>query len=192
MELASIQVFRYSCLRTLKYFLQTFNTGNINVWQQAPELLRKHLSDACITLSSSASFVLKELAATVKTMRKSSEIDFSIGEMQFAVLKLENAMKSLPNHLVATPSSTSDGDAKAEPIRKTATPSSVMEILPLATLVSMLTETAARIKEIADEVNELAKLADFKPPNTKKASQSQSSNQVDEPSNNEERTKGLG
>jgi hypothetical protein len=56
----------------------------------------------------------------------------------------------------------------------------------------MLTETAARIKEIADEVNELAKLAAFKPPNTKKASQSQSSNQVDEPSNNEERTKGLG
>ena len=111
--------------------------------------------------------------------------------MQFAVLKLENAMKSLPNHLVATPSSTSDGDAKAEPIRKTATPSSVMEILPLAALVSMLTETAARIKEIADEVNELAKLADFKPPSTKKASQSQSSNQVDEPSNNEERTKGL-
>jgi hypothetical protein len=67
-----------------------------------------------------------------------------------------------------------------------------MDILPLATLVSMLTETAARIKEIADEVNELAKLAAFKPPNPKKASQSQSSNQVDEPSNNEERTKGLG
>lgn len=192
MELTSIQVFWYSCLRTLKYFLQTFNAGNINVWQQAPEPLRRHLSDACITLSSSASFLLKELATTVKTMRKSSEINFSIGEMQFAVLKLENAMKSLPNHLVATPSSTSDGDAKAEPIRKTDTPSSVMEILPLATLVSMLTETAARIKEIADEVNELAKLADFKPPNTKKASQSQSSNQVDEPSNNEERTKGLG
>lgn len=178
-------------LRSCAYCIETLD-GCLNSEIKAPEPLRRHLSDACITLSSSASFVLKELATTVKTMRKSSEINFSIGEMQFAVLKLENAMKSLPNHLVATPSSTSDGDAKAEPIRKTDTPSSVMEILPLATLVSMLTETAARIKEIADEVNELAKLADFKPPNTKKASQSQSSNQVDEPSNNEERTKGLG
>lgn len=178
-------------LRSCAYCIETLD-GCLNSEIKAPEPLRRHLSDACITLSSSASFLLKELATTVKTMRKSSEIDFSIGEMQFAVLKLENAMKSLPNHLVATPSSTSDGDAKAEPIRKTDTPSSVMEILPLATLVSMLTETAARIKEIADEVNELAKLADFKPPNTKKASQSQSSNQVDEPSNNEERTKGLG
>ncbi|KAF9687943.1 hypothetical protein SADUNF_Sadunf02G0145700 [Salix dunnii] len=167
-------------LRSCAYCIETLD-GCINSEIQAPELLRRHLSDACITLSSSASFVLKELAITVKTMRKSSEIDFSIGEMQYAVLELENTLKSLPNWLVAIQSSTSNVDAKAEPIRKIATPSSVMDILPLATLVSMLTETAARIKEIADEVCELAKLADFKPSKIKKANQSQSSNQVDEP-----------
>ncbi|KAL9385281.1 hypothetical protein Peur_022291 [Populus x canadensis] len=85
--------------------------------------------------------------------------------------------ESLPNHLVAAPSSTSDGDATVEPIR--AAPS-VMEILGLATLVPMLTETAARIEEVADEVNELAKLADLKPPTSKKANQSQPRNKVDE------------
>lgn len=99
--------------------------------------------------------------------------------MQHAVKGLQKAQESLPNHLVAAPSSTSDGDATVEPIRKTATPS-VMEILRLATLVPMLTETAARIEEVADEVNELAKLADLKPPTSKKANQSQPRNKVDE------------
>ncbi|KAJ6972562.1 aluminum-activated malate transporter 10-like [Populus alba x Populus x berolinensis] len=84
-----------------------------NQYLKAPEHLKRYLSDVSNTLSSYASHVLKELAVA----------------------------ESLPNHLVAAPSSTSDGDATAEPIRKTATPS-VMEILRLATLVPLLTETA--------------------------------------------------
>ncbi|CAK7348681.1 unnamed protein product [Dovyalis caffra] len=175
-------------LRSCAYCIETLN-GCINSEIQAPEHLKRHLSDVCITLSSHASRILKELAIAVKTMRKSSKIDFSIGEMQYAVQELQNALESLPSHPFAMPSSTSGGDAKTESIRKTATPS-VMEILPLATLVSMLTETAARIEEIAEEVNELARLADFKPPASKKANQSQPSNKVDE--TNEEGTKGLG
>ncbi|XP_061962500.1 aluminum-activated malate transporter 10-like [Populus nigra] len=120
-----------------------------NQYLKAPEHLKRYLSDVSNTLSSYASHVLKELAVA----------------------------ESLPNHLVAAPSSTSDGDATVEPIR--AAPS-VMEILGLATLVPMLTETAARIEEVADEVNELAKLADLKPPTSKKANQSQPRNKVDE------------
>eukprot|EP00258_Populus_trichocarpa_P024964 XP_024440983.1 aluminum-activated malate transporter 10 [Populus trichocarpa] len=121
-----------------------------NQYLKAPEHLKRYLSDVSNTLSSYASHVLKELAVAVKTMKKSSKIDYSIGKMQHA-----------------------------EPIRKTATPS-VMEILRLATLVPMLTETTARIEEVADEVNELAKLADLKPPTSKKANQSQPRNKVDE------------
>uniref|UniRef100_B9IA85 Aluminum-activated malate transporter n=1 Tax=Populus trichocarpa TaxID=3694 RepID=B9IA85_POPTR len=127
-----------------------------NQYLKAPEHLKRYLSDVSNTLSSYASHVLKELAVAVKTMKKSSKIDYSIGKMQHAVKELQK-----------------------EPIRKTATPS-VMEILRLATLVPMLTETTARIEEVADEVNELAKLADLKPPTSKKANQSQPRNKVDE------------
>jgi tagatose-1,6-bisphosphate aldolase len=69
--------------------LHTVNSGNINVSQQAPEHLKRYLSDVSNTLSSYASHVLKELAVAVKTMKKSSKIDYSIGKMQHAVKELQ-------------------------------------------------------------------------------------------------------
>lgn len=130
-----------------------------------------------MTLSSYASNVLKELAITVKTMTKSSKIDISIGEMQLAVQELQSALKSLPNDLAGTLSSALDGDAKAEHITKTTVPP-IIEVLQLATLVSLLTETAARIEIIVDAIDELARLADFKPPTSKEANHSQASNKL--------------
>ncbi|KDP28457.1 hypothetical protein JCGZ_14228 [Jatropha curcas] len=142
-------------LRSCAYCIETLN-GCINTEIQAPEYLKKHLSDPCETLSSYASTVLKELANTVKTMTISSKIGLSITEMQFAAQELKNSVKSIPNHFAANPEG-----GKTEPTAKTSPPS-VMDVLPLVTLVSLLLEIVTRVEDIVDAVNELARLADFK------------------------------
>lgn len=117
----------------------------------------------CLRLRSTSSIVLEELGITMKTMTKSSKIDVLVAEMNFAVQELKNALKSLPSHVLTSPSTVeASGDASAEPIRKiTITP--FTEILSLATLVSLLIENAARIEGVVKAVDELAALAEFKP-----------------------------
>lgn len=114
-------------------------------------------------LSSQCSQVLKELAATMKTMRKYSTTDVLVGEMNFAVQELQNALKSLPNQLLQI-------GAKGE--QTTTVP--LIDILPLATAIFLLFEIAARIEGIVDAVDELADLAEFKPAIDEQSKQSQS------------------
>lgn len=106
-------------------------------------------------------------------MKISSKIDVAVGEMQYAVQELQTALRSLPNsHKGESPSSTSDEDGKMELSSKTTLPP-IMEVLPLATLVSLMVEAASRIEEIVDAVNELTRLAEFKPASIKKTNQNQ-------------------
>ncbi|KAH7864225.1 hypothetical protein Vadar_027208 [Vaccinium darrowii] len=133
---------------------------------EVPKSLNKNLSHICMRLSSHCSQVLKELAATVKTTRKSSITDQLVGEMNFAVQELQNALKSLPNQLLQI-------DAKGEQTTKQFTVP-LMEILPVATAISLLIEIALRIEGIVDAVDELADLAEFKPAIDEQSKQSQS------------------
>ncbi|KAJ8900431.1 hypothetical protein K2173_025208 [Erythroxylum novogranatense] len=156
-----------SALRGCGYCIGTINSS-MNSEFEAPDFLKKHLSNACITLSSHASNVLRESATVMATMTKSSNIRSSVGEMQYAVKDLQNAFLSLPNcYLAAKPLAPLDGDSKTATTTKT-TVLSMTEVLPLATLVSLLMETAARIEDIANEVINLAEQADFKPVTSEK------------------------
>ncbi|GMP61106.1 hypothetical protein CsSME_00023703 [Camellia sinensis var. sinensis] len=131
----------------------------INSEIQVPEFLKKNLSDACTRLSSQCSQVLKELSMMMKTMTKSSKIDLSVGEMNIAVQELQNGLKSLPNSLLLPPMH--ENDSNRQPTTKQfAVP--LIDILPVATAVSLLTEMAGRIEGIVEEVNILAVLAEFK------------------------------
>ncbi|KAF5946194.1 hypothetical protein HYC85_016422 [Camellia sinensis] len=126
---------------------------------QVPEFLKKNLSDACTRLSSQCSQVLKELAMMMKTMTKSSKIDLSVGEMNIAVQELQNGLKSLPNSLLLP--LMHENDSNRQPTTKQfAVP--LIDILPVATAVSLLTEIAGRIEGIVEEVHILAVLAEFK------------------------------
>ncbi|KAK9279147.1 hypothetical protein L1049_012824 [Liquidambar formosana] len=155
-------------LRSCAYCVETLN-GCINSEIQAPNFLKKHLSKVCMKLSSTSSSVLKELAVTMKTLTKSSKIDILVGEMNFAVQEVQHAMKSLHHQLLQPPlpAVEASDDAKGERITKT-TIAPLMEVLPLATLVSMLMEISARIEGTVDLVDELAGLAEFKPPTANK------------------------
>ncbi|KAL7002323.1 hypothetical protein U1Q18_003476 [Sarracenia purpurea var. burkii] len=150
----------------------------INSEMEVPKFLKKNLSDVCKSLSCHCSKVLKESAATIKTMTRPSNTDFSVREMNFAAEELRNALKSLPNPLLLLPSSPPPGDAKVE--EPTTNPSAVplLQILPLATAISLLTEISARIERISNDVDELASLAEFNTASDEK-SQKKQPNSVD-------------
>ncbi|XVF33131.1 hypothetical protein REPUB_Repub17cG0141800 [Reevesia pubescens] len=161
-------------LRNCAYCIETLNSC-IDSEIQAPPCIRKHLSSKCSKVSSYSTNVLKELAITMKKMKKSPKIDFRVAEMNFAVQELQDALKSLPSHLIASTSSSTEEsmEAKAVTINKANVLPPIMKVLPLVTVVSLLAEIAARIGGVVDAVGELASLAEFKPAKDQKPKQNQ-------------------
>ncbi|XVF22342.1 hypothetical protein REPUB_Repub12eG0164200 [Reevesia pubescens] len=157
-------------LRNCAYCIETLNSF-IDSEIQALPCIRKHLSDKCLKVSSYSTNVLKELAVTMKKMRKPSKIDFRVAEMNFAVQELQDALKSLPSHLIVSSSSTEEESTEANV-------PPIMKVLPLVTVVSLLAEIAARIRGIVDAAEELASLAEFKPAKDRKPKQNQPTNKT--------------
>lgn len=124
---------------------------------QAPDSLKMHLAEPCKALSSSSSKVLKELSVVIKKMKKSTMIDLEVSDMNIAVQELQNAIKSLPSPHMGVSSAEPEG-ANQDP--KPTNPS-LMELLPLATLVSLLIETVSRIEHVVNAVEALADVANF-------------------------------
>lgn len=105
---------------------------------------------------------------TIKTMKKSSNIHFLIGDMNKAVQDLQITLKSLPK-LFNPPSKpeaaeTPENKTTDQPAAsKTVVAMPLMDIIPLVTLTSLLIEIATRINGIVDAVEKLAHLAEFEP-----------------------------
>lgn len=131
------------------------------MFKQATKLVKQHLGSGCLKVSSSSSNVIRELAETVKTMKKkSSTTDLLAEEMKSAVQGLQNDLKSLPHllHPSAIPGNKTLETACSEETTPTVT---VMELVPVVTLASILIEISGRIEALVDAVEELAKLAEF-------------------------------
>ncbi|XP_058085586.1 aluminum-activated malate transporter 10-like [Magnolia sinica] len=149
-------------IRCCAYQVEALN-GSFNSEIQAPEFMKKHLSEACIKLSLQSSMVLKELVTTTKSMSRSSNIEFLVGEMNGAVEDLRSSLKSLPDQVPPTllPPSIEAMEEETPCISTTKVP--LTEVMPLVVLTSLLIEIAGRIQGVVDGVNELAALANFKP-----------------------------
>lgn len=107
-------------------------------------------------------------------MNKSSKVELSVGEMNSAVQELQNVMKSLQNQLVLSPlmeNETSNNDQGERNTKQNMLP--LIEILPVATVASLLIEIAARIEGIVDEVDVLAVKAEFKTNDKKRSKQNE-------------------
>lgn len=107
-------------------------------------------------------------------MNKSSKVELSVGEMNSAVQELQNVMKSLQNQLVLSPlmeNEASNNDQGERITKQNMLP--LIEILPVATVASLLIEIAARIEGIVDEVDELAVKAEFKINDKKRSKQNE-------------------
>ncbi|KAM7511865.1 hypothetical protein LguiB_010740 [Lonicera macranthoides] len=160
-------------MRRCAYCIETLNSC-INSDTQAPEFLKKLFSEVCTQLISSSSKVINELAITIITMNKSSKVELLVGEMNSAVQELQNVMKSLQNQLVLSPlmeNEASNNDQGERITKQNMLP--LIEILPVATVASLLIEIAARIEGIVDEVDELAVKAKFKTNDKKRSKQNE-------------------
>ncbi|MBA0583828.1 aluminum-activated malate transporter 10 [Gossypium raimondii] len=147
-------------MRSCAYCIEALNSC-IKSENQAAKLIKQHLGSGCLKVSSSSSNVIRELAETVKTMKKkSSTTDLLAEEMKSAVQGLQNDLKKIP-HLLnpsAIPGNKTLETACSEATTPTVT---LMELVPVVTLASILIEISGRIEALFDAVEELAKLADF-------------------------------
>ncbi|MBA0704356.1 hypothetical protein Golax_016619 [Gossypium laxum] len=160
-------------LRNCAYCIETLNSC-ISSEIQAPPCLRKHFSNKCMKASSYSINVLKELVITIVKMKKSSNIDVKVAEMNFAVEELVDALKSLPTtHFIATTTGEESTKAKAEGVEGSEHPSPIMKVLPLVKVVSLMVEIATRIGGVVNAVEELARLAEFKAAKDGKPKQNQ-------------------
>lgn len=124
--------------------------------KQAPEFIKKLLSNTCLRVSSNSSSVVKELAKTIKTMKKSSTIDLLVEEMNAAVKKLKDDLKSL--------SLSEAGISENKKTEKTSKPAAAVPLMGMISMVSFASlqiEIASRIESIVEAVEELANLAGF-------------------------------
>ncbi|KAM1376743.1 hypothetical protein PS1_038727 [Malus domestica] len=167
-------------MRDCAYCIEALN-GCVSSENKVSELAKKHISNIAMKVSSDSSTVIKELAKTMKTMKKSTAIDLLVGEMNNAVLELQEDLKSLPNLFInrqpQLPQESDDcpenNNTKAE-----AEAVALMDIIPLVTLASLLIEIVARIEGMVGAVEELAELAEFKAAGDRKANQNQTTNKV--------------
>ncbi|KAG4187497.1 hypothetical protein ERO13_A08G081200v2 [Gossypium hirsutum] len=147
-------------MRSSAYCIETLNSC-IKSENQAAKLIKQHLGSGCLKVSSSSSNVIRELAETVKMMKKkSSTTDLLAEEMKSAVQELQNDLKTIP-HLLnpsAIPGNKTLETACSEATTPTVT---LMELVPVVTLASILIEISGRIEALVDAVEELAKLAEF-------------------------------
>ncbi|XP_050376836.1 aluminum-activated malate transporter 10-like [Argentina anserina] len=144
-------------MRACAYCIDALD-GCVNSDNEAPELIKKHMSKISLKVSSESSRVIKELARTMKTMQKSSTVDYLVGEMNNAVLELQNDLKSLPT-LFINPQPLQGTDC---PDKKNTGAVALMDILPLVTLASLLIKISTRIEGMVNAVEELAEMGEFK------------------------------
>ncbi|XP_030548116.1 aluminum-activated malate transporter 10-like [Rhodamnia argentea] len=146
--------------------------GRLNSEMQEAGHLKGYFRDASMAVCSHSCNVLRELSMSVKTMTNSSKLGASVAEMNSALQELQNALKSLPTQLnLHQPLPNKSTENKSAARKDSAPP--LMGVIPLATLVSLLTEIAARIEETVDGAVKLAELAEFKASNEDKAAQNQ-------------------
>ncbi|KAJ4905547.1 Aluminum-activated malate transporter 10 [Raphanus sativus] len=129
---------------------------------EVPDQAKKHFGEACLKLSSASSKILRELADMMNNTRKSSKMDFLVFDMNSAVQELRETLKSVPveSNKPKEEVPNNQGDRTMS--------MSLHEVLPVATLVSLLIESAARIQTTVEAVDELSNLADFKQDSKKK------------------------
>lgn len=136
--------------------------------------MKKHISNISLKVGTNSAGVLRELANTIRSMRKSSKVDNLIAEMNSAAQELQDLLKSYPNLVSTLPSHSTQGsetETKTSvelPQKKELT---LMDVIQVVTVASLLIETVARVEDIVCSVEELSDLAEFKEEKCKKSKQ---------------------
>ncbi|KAL9263715.1 Aluminum-activated malate transporter 2-like protein [Drosera capensis] len=124
--------------RQCAYKIDTLSNYLNSDVQASPEIKRS-IQDACIKLSSETGKALKELSLTMKKMRRSYHATAHISRSKAAAEELKSLLKA---------------SAWEE--------FNLIDVLPAATVASLLIDIVACTENIAESVHELASLAKFK------------------------------
>ncbi|XP_061346971.1 aluminum-activated malate transporter 10-like [Gastrolobium bilobum] len=139
--------------------------GCINSKNKASDDMKKNMSSISIKVGASTASIIRELAITIRNMKKSSKVDTLVAEMNSAAKELRNLIKSYPNLVNQQSHNAQDTPTEAaspcEVAAKTEVP--LMEIIQVVTVASLLIEIVARVEGIVKAVEELSNLAKFQP-----------------------------
>ncbi|PKU79060.1 aluminum-activated malate transporter 10-like [Dendrobium catenatum] len=133
-----------SCMETLHSY--TKSEGKI----QAPEIIKDYLCSAFMRLSFNSSIVLKELAKSANEISKSSTMDDLVKDMKVAADELQVALRTLPRMILAIKENQTrvyNGELKDINLN-------LVEVIPLATVTSLLMEITTRIEGTVSTVND--------------------------------------
>ncbi|CAL0316661.1 unnamed protein product [Lupinus luteus] len=128
--------------------------GCINSENKAPDHIKKNMSSISLKVGANCASLIRELAVTMRNMKKSSKVDILLMEMNNSAQELQDLLKSYPN-LVNAQDIETEVAAKIE--------ISLLEIIQVVTIASLLIEIVARVKCIGKCVEELSDLAKFQP-----------------------------
>lgn len=149
-----------AALRNCAYCIEALNSCLYSE-NKSPDFVKIHLGDTCSSVSSNTCEIIKELAQSIKTMTRSSQIDMSVMKLNDSVQLLHENLKSLSTLLIqeeVLQSKTNENEHK-----ETVLTISLMDVIPLVSFASLLIEIAGRVEGLVEAVEDLAKLADFKP-----------------------------
>ncbi|EOY33297.1 hypothetical protein QUC31_019017 [Theobroma cacao] len=113
--------------------------GHLNADIQAKPEIRSKIQGTCTKMSSESGKALKELASAIKRMVKPISADIHIENSKSAAKNLNSLLKSGP------------WDDEMD----------LLEVVPVATVASLLIEVVSCMEEIAESVHELASMANF-------------------------------
>ncbi|KAA8535802.1 hypothetical protein F0562_030797 [Nyssa sinensis] len=124
--------------RQCAYRIEDLN-NYLNSEIQAPLEIRVKIQESCTKMSSESSYALKELALAIREMIRPSTANAHIANSKVAAKSLKSLIKT---------GLWQDAD--------------LLEIIPTATVASILIDVVACTEKIAESVHELASLAHFK------------------------------
>ncbi|CAN6439038.1 unnamed protein product [Victoria cruziana] len=136
--------------RACAYCVEALNAAT-NSEYKAPKALCEQLKEPCLKVGSLASMVLRQLSIDINSMNRSSSIEPLISAANDAVMELYTALMSQP---LAHPNLHTAHEG-------TVTGPAVIDLLPLATVASILLEILSRVDVIITSVEDLSVRANF-------------------------------
>ncbi|KAK9280301.1 hypothetical protein L1049_013989 [Liquidambar formosana] len=127
-----------SLSRHCAYRIEAIN-GYLNSEIQTPPEIRSKIEEGCTKMSTECGKALKELASSIKTMTRPSSAETHIANSKTAAKNLKSLLKT----------------GMWEDI-------DLLEVIPAATIASLLVDVVTCTEKIAESVDELASLAHFK------------------------------
>ncbi|KAL3530318.1 hypothetical protein ACH5RR_009640 [Cinchona calisaya] len=141
-------------IRECAYRLDSLN-GCLKSEMQTPQEICKNFQECCQTMSSESSKALKNLALQIRTMKSSSVANSHTVIAKAAANNLKILLKINSLQLQHT---------------------DLLEVIPVATVASLLVEVVSCVEKIVDSVQEFATLAKFKSTDDDDASESGGNN----------------